>query len=110
VQGVTVPGLSVEFTYPQVVGDVATAAFALMAIAALRAGAGWATGWVWFTNIFGLVDLGIVTVQGLRFDLAEHVGAMFYVVVWFVPWLLLSHVLLFKLLGRREAEGRVPAT
>jgi len=38
------------------------------------------------------------------------VGAMFYVVVWFVPWLLLSHVLLFKLLGRREAEGRVPAT
>jgi hypothetical protein len=55
---------------------------------------------VWLTNLFGLVDLGIVTVQGLRFDFAEHVGAMFYVVASFLPWLLLSHVLIFKQLGR----------
>src|SRR3954465_12207375 len=45
VPGVTAPGLSVELTYPQVLGDIATAAFALVAIAALRAGPGWATGW-----------------------------------------------------------------
>ena len=105
VQGVTVPGLSVELTYPQVLGDIATAAFALVAIAALRAKAGWAKGWVWFTNLFGFVDLGIVTVQGLRFDFAEHVGAMFYVVAWFVPWLLVSHVLIFQQLSLRlEAQ------
>jgi hypothetical protein len=105
VQGVTLPGLSVELTYPQVLGDIATAAFALVAIAALRADAGWAMGWVWFTNLFGFVDLGIVTVQGLRFDFAEHVGAMFYVVAWFVPWLLVSHVLIFQqLLLRFETQ------
>jgi hypothetical protein len=38
VAGVTVPGLSTEFTHPQVAGDVATAVFALIAIAALRSG------------------------------------------------------------------------
>ncbi|MEO5806848.1 hypothetical protein [Devosia sp.] len=100
--GVTMPGLSTEFTYPQVLGDMATTAFALVAIAALRQRARWAIGWVWFTNCFGLLDLAVVTVQGLRFQFAEHVGAMFYVIAWFVPWLMVSHLLLFKALRERS--------
>jgi hypothetical protein len=106
--GVAVPGLSTEFTYPQVLGDMATAAFALVAIAALRKRARWAMGWVWFTNLFGLLDLTVITVQGLRFQFAEHVGAMFYIVAWFVPWLVLSHLLLFKRLRRAQLTHAEP--
>ena len=101
--GVTVPGLSTEFTYPQVLGDVATATFALVAIAALRRRAGWAIGWVWFVNCFGLLDLTVITVQGLRFQFAEHVGAMFYIVAWFVPLLVVSHFLIFVALFSRQS-------
>jgi len=91
VAGVTVPGLPVEFTYPQVVGDMATALFALVAIAALRSGWRHAVPWLWFVNVFGLLDLSIVAAQGIRLGFASHVGGMFYVVVWFVPLLLVSH-------------------
>src|SRR5262245_55492622 len=58
--GVTVPGLSPEFTYPQVIGDVGTALFALFAIRLLRSGSSVSIPWVWFTNIFGAVDLVII--------------------------------------------------
>jgi hypothetical protein len=104
VPGVTLPGLSTAFTYPQVVGDVGTAAFALIAIGSLRAGSRLALPWVWFTNLFGLLDLAIIGVQGTRYDFAAHVGAMFYIVAWFVPWLLLSHALIFSWLVNNRAH------
>lgn len=108
VPGVTVPGSSVEFTYPQVLGDVTSAILALITIAALRSGRRNAIALVWFTNLFGAFDLTVVTVQGLRFDFAEHVGGMFYVVVWFVPWLLVSHVVIFSRLLQRAPLGVEP--
>jgi hypothetical protein len=92
IPGVTVPGLSTAFTYPQVLGDAGTALFALIAIAAIRSRWTFAMPWVWFTNLFGLLDLAVITVQGFRYDFPDHVGSMFYVVVWFVPWLVVSHI------------------
>jgi hypothetical protein len=103
VHGVTLPGLSPEFTYPQVIGDMTTAAFALIAIGALRSHAPWARSWVWFMNVWGLVDLIIIGIQGARFDFAGHIGAMFYIAAWYVPWLLLSHTLIF---GRLTSRAR----
>jgi hypothetical protein len=112
VHGVTLPGLSTEFTYPQVIGDVGTAMFALIGIAALRSQQKWAIGWVWFTNLFGLVDLVVIGVQGTRFDFAGHIGAMFYIAAWYVPWLLLSHVSIFgRLMSadlKKEVRHNVP--
>jgi hypothetical protein len=102
VPGVTLPGLSTEFTYPQVVGDVGTALFALIAIALLRARSSFAIPWVWFMNLFGLVDLVVIGIQGARFDFAGHIGAMFYIAAWYVPWLLLSHMLIFLRLARAK--------
>lgn len=104
VPGVTVPGLSTDFTYPQVVGDVGTALFALIAIAALRARSRIAIPWVWFMNLFGLADLVVVGIQGARYDFAGHVGGMFYIAAWFVPWLLLSHTLIFQRLVRAQGS------
>jgi hypothetical protein len=101
---VTLPGLSTEFTYPQVIGDVGTALFALIGIGALRAKKKWALGWVWFTNLFGAVDLAIIGVQGSRFDFAGHIGAMFYIAAWYVPWLLLSHVSIFARLASPDLK------
>src|SRR4051794_1370835 len=103
VPGATVPGLATGFTLPQVLGDTTTALLALVGIGALRSGWRFATPWVWFTNLFGLLDLAVVAVQGVRFDFAAHVGAMFYVVVWLVPWLLVSHLAIFARLGRGSA-------
>jgi hypothetical protein len=107
VRGVTLPGLSTEFTYPQVVGDVGTALFALIGIAGLRAKKNWAVAWVWFTNLFGLVDLAVIGVQGARFDFAGHIGAMFYIAAWYVPWLLLSHVSIFARLMSADLKKGV---
>jgi hypothetical protein len=103
-RGVTVPGLSTEFTYPQIIGDVGTALFALVGIWALRAKKSWALPWVWFTNLFGMVDLAIIGVQGSRFDFAGHIGGMFYIAAWYVPWLLLTHVSIFARLASPDVK------
>jgi hypothetical protein len=104
--GVTLAGTSTQFTYPQVVGDVSSAILALLAVAALRSGWRYAIPLVWVTNVFGAIDLLAITLLGFRFDFAERVGGMFYVVVWFVPWLLLSHTVIFARLARlaRDTE------
>ncbi len=106
VAGVTLPGLSPQFTYPQVAGDVATALFALIGIHALRSRWRLAIPWVWLTNLFGVADLVVIGIQGTRFHFADHVGAMFYIVSWYVPWLLLSHGVIFGQLMRREPAAR----
>jgi hypothetical protein len=61
---------------------------------------------VWLTNLFGVADLVVIGIQGTRFHFADHVGAMFYIVSWYVPWLLLSHGLIFGQLLRREPATR----
>jgi hypothetical protein len=112
VPGITLPGLSPEFTHPQVAGDVGTALFALVAIAALRSRRRWAIPWVWFMNLFGLADLIVIGIQGARFDFAGHIGGMFYIAAWFVPWLLLSHAVIFWRLahwGRAVMASRARA-
>lgn len=106
VAGVTVPGLPYEFTIPQVVGDVGTAFLALITIANIRGGKPSAMAWVWFCNLFGLADLIMIGVQGARFDFFGHVGGMFYVVAWFVPWLLVSHVAILVRLVKPSGTSR----
>ena len=104
VTGVTVAGLSAAFTVPQVVGDMSTALFALIAIALLRSGSRQAVPWLWFVNLFGLVELVVVAVQGVRYEFAAHVGGMFYIAVWFVPCLLVSHSAIFARLRRVDVR------
>src|SRR5438309_207181 len=57
-----------EFAEPVAYGDLLTTVLAIVALIALRYGAGAAIGLAWIANVVGIVDLANALVQGIRFD------------------------------------------
>lgn len=84
-------------------GDLLSAILALIALAALRTSL--ATPLVWIFNIVGTVDLLNAFYQGVRISLASDpgaLGALYFLPILGVPLLLVTHVLVFKVLLRKE--------
>ena len=90
----TLPG---SFSIPAAYGDLITGVLALLALIALRKGWAGALALVWLFNIFGTVDL----LNALRHaDAVPHLGAAWYIPTFFVPLLLVTHVMIFTRLLR----------
>lgn len=109
VPGVVSPELSTtEFARGLAYGDVAAATLALVALAALRTG--WAVALVWIFNLFGTADLLNAFYQAASLSLPAApglLGAAYFIPIFGVPLLLVTHVLVFRLLMRREGVAPV---
>ena len=105
IPGVVSPQLSAtEFARGLAYGDLAAATLALIALAALRTRL--AEPLVWIFNIFGTADLLNAFYQGGLIALPKtpgSLGAAYFIPVFGVPLLLVTHVLAFRLLMRKEA-------
>ncbi len=104
IPGVVSAGLSATvFARELAYGDLAAASLALVALAALRTR--WSGVLVWIFNIVGTVDLLNAFYQGSRISLAVDpgiLGAAYFIPIFGVPLLLVTHVLVFRLLMRRQ--------
>lgn len=100
--GVTAQPLDPRFSSPAAYGDLLTAVLALIALAAVRGGWSAAMPLVWIFNVVGLVDLANALFQGFRYIPNGHFGATYFIPAVIVPALLVTHVLVFQLLLRRE--------
>jgi len=105
IPGVVSPELSATvFARELAYGDLAAATLALIGLAALRTR--WAGTLVWIFSIFGTADLLNAFYQGNRLSLADtpgSLGAGYFIPIFGVPLLLVTHVLVFRLLVRKEA-------
>lgn len=104
VPGVVSPQLSsTVFARGLAYGDLAAATLALIALAALTTRL--AGPLVWIFNIFGTADLLNAFYQGGRLSLPDTpglLGAGYFIPVFGVPLLLVTHALVFRLLVRKE--------
>ena len=106
VPGVTAAPLDPRFALPAAYGDLAAALLALVATAALRAGARGALKIVWVFNIWGFVDLLNAVVRGLLFTQDGDLGATYWIPATIVPLLLVTHGYIFwLLLGQKGKSG-----
>jgi hypothetical protein len=97
VPGVVSPDLSVAFARPAGDGDFIAASLALLALAVLQTRFGIAL--VWTFNLWGTADLLYAFSQGYRFGIAAgQLGAAYFIVIFIVPLLLITHGLVFRLL------------
>ena len=79
-------------------GTLSAAWLALLSLVALRGGWGLALALVWLFNIVGTVDL----LNALRHaDAVPDLGATWYIPTFWVPLLLVTHVMIFARLLRR---------
>jgi hypothetical protein len=104
IPGVVAPELtSTVFARGLAYGDLVSAILALIALGALRTRMSGLL--VWIFNLVGTADLLNAFYQGARISLADTpgvLGAGYFLPILGVPLLLVTHVLVFKLMLRKE--------
>lgn len=107
VPGVVSPDLPADWARPAAYGDVIAAILALLALARLKSKLG--TTLVWVFNVWGCADLLYAFYQANRVGLeAGQLGAAYFIVTVFVPLLLITHGLLFRLLLQGDVIAAEP--
>ena len=110
VQGVVSPDLPAAFAQPVAYGDFITAILALLALARLGTRTGAVLNWIF--NIFGTADLLFAFYQGGRVSLPDTpgwLGAGYFLLAAYVPLLLITHGLAFRILLRTNAVAPSPS-
>src|SRR6201984_3133073 len=99
VPGVVSPELPAAFAQPVAYGDLITAMLALLALTTREPGAGTVRTWVF--NSFGTAALVFAFYQGSRISLPDTqglLGAGYFILTAYVPLLLITHGLAFRIL------------
>ncbi len=104
IPGVTSEVLDTRFAIPAAYGDLLAALLALMAIMALRLRWAMAIPLVWIFNVEGFLDLINAVYQGFRHVPGGHFGATYFIPAMIVPALLVTHMMIFILLSRRQVS------
>jgi hypothetical protein len=106
IPGVVSPDLPAAFAVPAASGDIVAAVLALLSLAALRTKLG--VPLVWIFNLWGTIDLLDAFYQANNAGLtAGQFGAGYFIPTVIVPFLLVTHGLMFRLLLRRNSAARV---
>jgi hypothetical protein len=103
VPGVVSPELPAAFAQPTAYSDLISAILALLALATLGTRTGTAVTWVF--NTFGTADLLFAFYQGGRISLPDTqglLGAGYFILTAYVPLLLITHGLAFRILLRTK--------
>lgn len=104
ISGVTSQPLDPRFANPAAYGDLLAALLALLGALALRRRWRMAIPLVWVFNVEGFLDLLYAVTQGLRYTDDGALGATYFIPAVVVPALLVTHVMIFIILSRGEAE------
>src|SRR6266700_2604992 len=110
VPGVVSPELPAAFAQPVAYGDLISAILALLALATLGTRTGVVLTWVF--NVFGTADLLFAFYRGSRISLPDTqglLGAGYFIMTAYVPLLLITHGLAFRILLRTKAVVPAPS-
>jgi hypothetical protein len=104
VPGVVSPDLPSAFAHSAAYGDFIAAIFALISLLLLPRAAGVAMAWIF--NFWGSADLLNAFYQANRAGLlAGQLGATYFIPTVFVPILLITHALAFRILLQDERQS-----
>lgn len=96
IPGVVNAGLNPAWAMPAAFGDFAAAILALLALSQINSRS--FRPFLWAFNVWGLIDLIVAFIDGPRYGIIPFLGASYYIVIIYVPLLLLTHLRVFKLL------------
>jgi hypothetical protein len=104
IPGVVSPDLPAAFAQPTAYGDLIAATLALLTLLLLPRSAGVVLAWLF--NVWGTADLLNAFYQGNGAGLlAGQLGAAYFIPTFFVPLLLITHGLAFRILLQPQSES-----
>lgn len=101
IPGVVNAGLNPAWAIPAAFGDFAAAILALITLWLINSAS--FRPLLWIFNILGLADLLLAFVDGPRYGILPFLGAGYFIIILYVPLLLLTHLMVFKLLLKKRA-------
>jgi hypothetical protein len=108
VPGVVSPDLPAAFAHAAAYGDIIAATLALLSLLLLPGGAGIVIAWIF--NLWGSADLLNAFYQANAAGLLPgQLGASYFIPTFFVPLLLITHGLAFRILLRHQNESAMQA-
>jgi len=99
--GAVFPGMPARFAYPAAVGDLIAAVLALIALCAVVRRSRFARPLVALFNVEGTLDLVLAISLATIYRAAPHMGPAYWIPAFWVPALLVTHYVVFVVLGRR---------
>jgi hypothetical protein len=99
--GAVLPGIPEQFTHPAALGDLLAAVLALIAIPAVVRRSRLARPLVGLFNIAGTIDLIAAISLATFYGAAPYMGPAYWIPAFWVPALLVTHYVVFVLLGKR---------
>ena len=99
--GAVFPGIPQQFTYPAAFGDFIAAVLALIAIPAVVRQSRLARPLVGLFNLEGTLDLIAAISLATIYEAAPYMGPAYWIPAFWVPALLVTHYVVFVLLGSR---------
>ena len=109
VPGVVSPDLPPAFAQSAAYGDIIAATLALLSLLLLPGGAGIVIAWIF--NLWGSADLLNAFYQANGAGLLPgQLGASYFIPTFFVPLLLITHGLAFRILLRHQNESAMQAS
>ena len=99
--GAVYPGMPPQFANPAALGDLFAAILALIAIPAVVTRSWLARPLVGLFNVVGTLDLIDAIILANVHDAAPYMGPAYWILAFWVPALLVTHFIVFVLLGRR---------
>ena len=99
--GAVFPGIPQQFTYPAAFGDFIAAVLALVAIPAVVRQSRLARPLVGLFNLEGTLDLIAAISLATIYEAAPYMGPAYWIPAFWVPALLVTHYVVFVLLGSR---------
>src|SRR5439155_5760146 len=99
-RGATYPSLPPPFAYPAALGDLLTAALALLALYLVSRNSTSARSLVWVFNIFGTIDLLVAITLATVYNAPSFMGPAYWIPAFWVPSLLVTHYVTFLILIR----------
>ena len=104
VPGVVSPDLPAAFAHAAAYGDIIAATLALLSLLLLPGGAGIVIAWIF--NLWGSADLLNAFYQANGAGLLPgQLGASYFIPTFFVPLLLITHGLAFRILLQHQDES-----
>lgn len=104
IPGVTHQALDSRFALSAAYGDLLAAIMAFGVLYALGSRGTTILIGVWVFNLVGFLDLVYAVSQGVRWVPAPHFGATYFIPSLAVPFLVVTHVVIFSLLWNRGRE------
>jgi hypothetical protein len=103
--GVTASAMPQQFAVPAATGDFLSAVLAFIAAFLIHRKSKFAVPMTWVFSIVGIADLAMAVVLSRLHNAADFMGGAYWIPSFWVPMLIVGHVIIITVLRRMKREG-----